>query len=99
MVPPASSYQSDSLDSDLDRLEIFEDRRRVRPRSPSVEIVERIRYVDDTPPRPRRQQTVYIEERVPARRSSGYDEVYYDDDELDLPPRLVCYRRLRFREH
>ena len=98
-IPPASSYQSDSLDSDLDRLENVEERRRARPRSPSVEIVERIRYINDTPPGPRRQQTVYIEERVPARRSSGYDEVFYDNDELDLPPRLVCYRRFRINEH
>ena len=88
-LPARSSYRSDSLESDLDRLEIVEEQRRVRPRSPSVEIVQRIRYIDDTPPRPTRRETVYIEERVAARRSSGYDEAHYDDDEVNLPPRSV----------
>jgi hypothetical protein len=88
-IPARSYYQSDSLDSELDRLEIIEDRRRVRPRSPSVEIVERIRYIDDAPPRPAARETVYIEERVPAKRSSRYGELYHGDDNLDLPPRFV----------
>jgi hypothetical protein len=90
-LPARSYYQPDSLDNELDRMEIIEKRRRPRPRSPSVEIVERIRYIEEAPPQLATRETVYIEERVPARRISRYDEEYSDDDAFDLPPRFVLY--------
>ena len=79
---------SDSLDSELKRLEVTDERRRLA-RSPSVEVVERIRYIDEASPRPTTWETVYIEERVPARQISAYSEVYFDEDDLELPGRLV----------
>jgi hypothetical protein len=88
-----SYYQSDSLDSELDRLEIIEGRRRPRPRSPGVEIVERIRYIEDAPHQDETRETIYIEERAPTRQSSQYDEEYHDDVDLDLPLRFVSLRK------
>lgn len=87
-LPVRSYYQSDSLENELDRLEIFERRRRPLPRSPSAEIIERIRYIEGAPHRSANRETVYIEERVPARQISRYDEEYSDDDAFDLPPRF-----------
>lgn len=80
-----SYHRSESLDSELDRLEIIDKRGRPRPRSPSVQVVERIRYIQDAPHRPATRETVYIEERVPAIRISRYDEEHShrDDDEDD----------------
>jgi hypothetical protein len=86
-------YQSDSLDSELDRLEIIEGRQRPRPRSPSVEIVERIRYIEDAPHQPATRETVYIEERVPTRRSLRYDEEYHGDGDLEFPLRFVSLHK------
>ena len=93
-LPTRSYRRSDSLDRELDHLEITERQRRPRPRSPSVEIVETVRYLQDAPPQPPIRETVYIEERVPARRVLRYDEEYSDDDAWDLPPRFVVYPRL-----
>lgn len=83
-----SHNRSDSLDSELKRLEVTDERRRVA-RSPSVEVVERIRYIDEAPPRPTTWETVYVEERVPAGQISTYSEVYFNEDDLELPARLV----------
>jgi hypothetical protein len=88
--PPLRSYnRSDSLDSELERLEITGERRRRVVRSPGVEVVERIRYIDEAPPRPTTWEAVYIGERVPAGQISTYSEVYFDGDDLELPVRLV----------
>jgi hypothetical protein len=84
-----SYNRSDSLDGELKRLEVTDERRREVARSPGVEVVERIRYINDAPPRPTTWETVYIEERVPARHISTYSEVYFDKDDLELPARLV----------
>ena len=84
-----SYNRSDSLDSELKRLEVTDERRRRVARSPSVEVIERIRYIDGAPPHPTTWETVYIEERVPARQISTYSEVYFDEDDLELPARLV----------
>lgn len=78
-----SYHRSDSLDSELDRLEIIDQRRRPRPRSPSFEVIERVRYIEDTPRRPVTRETVYIEERAPAIRVSRYDEEHSDEDDDD----------------
>ena len=84
-----SYNRSDSLDSELKRLEITDERRRRVAQSPGVEVVERIHYIDEAPPRPTTWETVYIGERVPARQISTYSEVYFDEDDLELPARLV----------
>jgi hypothetical protein len=86
---PRSYNRSDSLDRELKRLEITDERRRRVARSPGVEVVEKIRYIDEAPPRPTTWDTVYIGERVPARQISTYSEMYSDEDDLELPARLV----------
>jgi hypothetical protein len=84
-----SYNRSDSLDSELKRLEINGEQRRRVARPPGVDVVERIRYIEEAPPRPTTWETVYIEKRVPARPISTYSEVYFDEDDLELPARLV----------
>jgi hypothetical protein len=84
-----SYNRSDSLDGELKRLEIADERRQGVALSPGVEVVERIRYINEAQPRPTTWETVYIEERVPARQISTYSEVYFDEDDLELPARLV----------
>lgn len=89
-LAPRPYYRSESLDSEIERLEIIDSRRQRRRRSPSVEIVERVQYIDEAPRRSAIRETVYIDERGPARRRSGYDNVYDDDDndvEFTLPSR------------
>lgn len=81
--------QSDSLDGELERLEITDERRRGVAQSPGVEVVERIRYINEAPPRPTTWEAVYIEERVPTRQISTPSEVYFDEDDLGLSARLV----------
>ena len=81
--------RSDSLDGELERLEITDERRPGVAHSPGVEVVERIRYINEVPPRPTTWETVYIEERVPTRQISTHSEAYFDEDDLGLSARLV----------
>jgi hypothetical protein len=91
-----SYNRSDSLDGELERLEITDERRRGVAQSPGVEVVERIRYINEAPPRPT-WETVYIEERVPTRQISTHSEVHFDEDDLGLCARLVWYHKHQFR--
>ena len=83
-------YRSDSPDSDLEHVEVVETRRRRRPRSPSVEIVERVQYIDDDPRRRVVRETVQVEERVRGRRVADFEDPYYNDD-YDLSRRFVWH--------
>lgn len=81
-------YRMVSSDSDTERVELVETRRRRRPRSPSVEIVERVQYINNVPPRQVVRETVQVEERMRERRVADYEDPY-DNDDYDLLPRFV----------
>ena len=80
---------SDSLDRGIGRLEIDVDNSRPRRRrSPSVKVVDRVRYVNDsTPRRPVARETIYVRD-PPRPRSPVTRETIYIEERVRGRPRL-----------
>lgn len=76
-----SFSRSSSLDIGPLRISIEEDRP-LRVRSPSIEVVERIRYIDDPPVRRPRyvEETVFLRESNQSRRRRVNEDEDYDAD-------------------
>ena len=93
---PRRCYRSSSLESELIGERPYVDYRSRRPRSPSLEVIERTRYIEDVPARPPTRETVYVEERIPARCSRGRTESVYEYEDGYAPPiRLVFDNELQ----